>query len=117
MNCTDINTILDEHRDARLVAAERGGVDAHLSGCRDCAAAWHALAQLRAITVPRMSPALLSRVLGAVSAQARPTHGARRGALIGTALLAGAALAALGVTQLREWTSDDSAPTSELARS
>lgn len=117
MNCADVNMIMDEHRDARLAAAERGAVDAHLLGCSDCSAAWHAHTELLAIMVPAMSPALVDSALAAVSVRARPTYDARRGAIVATALLAGAALAAIGVTQLHELTRNDSAPTSTPARS
>jgi TonB family protein len=100
MNCTDIATIIDEHRDARLAHAERGAVDAHLLGCADCSAAWHAHAELLALTVPAAAPALLDRVLVAVTARARPRRRASHVALIGVALVAGAALAAITVTRL-----------------
>jgi TonB family protein len=102
MNCTDIAAIIDEHRDARLAPAERGAVDAHLLGCADCSAAWHAHAELLALTVPAAAPALLDRVLVAVAAGPRPAHGMRRTALIAVALVAGAALAAITVTRLPE---------------
>jgi TonB family protein len=117
MNCTSVNAIMDDHRSARLTPAERGGVDNHLLGCADCAAAWFAHSELLAITVPAMSPALLDRMLGAVSLRTRSTHQARRGVIVATALLAGAALAAIGITQLRELTRDDSVPTSAPAPS
>ena len=117
MNCTDVNAIMDEHRDARLTAAERSAVDAHLSCCGDCTAAWNAHTELLATTVPAMSPALLDSVLGAIRLRARPTYGARRGVIVATVLLAGAALAAIGVMQLHELTGDDSAPTSVPALS
>ncbi len=117
MHCADVNVIMDEHRDARLTAAERSAVDAHLLCCGDCTAAWHAHTELLAITVPAMSPALLDSVLAAVSLRARPAYGARRGVIVSTVLLAGAALAAIGVMQLREATRDDSATTSVPARS
>ena len=68
-------------------------------------------------TVPGMSPALLDSVLGAVSLRARPAHHARRSVFVTTALLAGAALAAIGVMQLRESTRDDSAATATPPRS
>jgi len=117
MNCADVNTIMDEHRDGRLTAAERTAVDTHLSCCADCAPAWLAHTELLAITVPAMSPALLDAVLGAVRVRTRPTYGARRGVIVATALLTGAALAAIGVTHLHDATRDESAPTAIPARS
>lgn len=117
MNCADVNAIMDEHRDTRLTAAERSTVDAHLRCCADCAAAWLANSELLAITVPAMSPALLDSVLSAVRLRARPTYGARRGVIVATALLGGAALAAIGVMRLQELTRDESTPTSVPARS
>jgi TonB family protein len=117
MNCTDVNAIMDEHRDTRLTVAERGAVDAHLLCCEDCTAAWHAHTELLAITVPAMSPALLDSVLGAIRLRAQPTYGARRGVIVASALLAGAALAAIGVMQLPELTRGDAGPVSTPTRS
>ena len=50
MNCETIASILDDHRAARLGAAERRDVDAHLHGCDRCAETWsthHLLASER----------------------------------------------------------------------
>ena len=102
MNCADVNAIMDEHRDTRLTAAERASVDTHLLGCQDCAAAWHAHAELLALTVPVAAAVLLDRVLAAVAAHPRQRRNARRGVLIGTALVVGTALAAITVTRLPE---------------
>jgi TonB family protein len=117
MNCADVNAIMDEHRDTGLTAAERRAVDTHLLGCGDCAAARLAHTELLAITVPAMSPALLDSALAAIGVHSRPTRRARRSVIVTTALLAGAALAAIGVMQLHEATRDDSAPTAIPARS
>ena len=111
MNCADIHTILDEHRDAQLNAAERRIVDAHLLGCEDCTAAWHANSEMRAIAVPTMAPAFLDSVLPTIDRHSLPTYAARRSMIIATALLAGAALAAIGVTQLRDSMRDERAST------
>jgi TonB family protein len=100
MNCTAIAAILDDHREARLAAAERHAVDTHLVDCADCAGAWHAQGALLALTVPAPAPALLDRVLAAVDAGARPPRRPRRAVLIGVALVGGAALAAVAVTRL-----------------
>ena len=117
MNCTTVNAIVDEHRGARLTAAERAAVDAHLLGCADCAAGWVAHAELLALAVPVLSPALLDSVLRAVNQRRRPTYGTRRGAIVATVLLAGAALAAIGITQLRELARDEPVSTSVPSRS
>ena len=116
MNCLGVNTILDEQRNAQLTAAERSAVSVHLLGCVDCAAGWLAHTELLGIRVPAMSPALLDFVLG-VRLQSRPTRVARRGVIAATALLAGAALAAIGVMHLRDETRHDSGPMSAPARS
>jgi len=117
MNCTDVTTIMDEHHDAMLTVAERTAVDIHLLGCADCAAAWLAHTELSAITMPTMSPALLDSVLGAVRLRTRPTHSARRGVIVSTALLAGAVFATVGVMQLQNPTLDDPATASAPALS
>ena len=99
MHCTDIATIMDEHRDARLTAAERSAVDAHLSVCADCAAAWQAQTELLALRVPPPPPTLLDDVLHATRthASAAPRR-SRAPIIIASALLAGAAVAAVTVT-------------------
>jgi TonB family protein len=102
MNCLEIAAILDGHREARLAAAERHALDLHLVDCADCAAAWHAQGVLLALTVPAPAPALLDRVLAAVDAGPQPRRHSRRVALLGAALVAGAALAAVTVTRLPE---------------
>ncbi len=99
MTCNDIAAIIDEHRAARLAAAERSAIDAHLLACADCAAAWHAQTELLAVPVPAAAPLLLDRVLAAVAARARPRRASRRVAVAGAVLVAGAALAAVTVTQ------------------
>ncbi len=117
MNCTDVNAIMDEHRDARLTAAERSAVDAHLLCCGECAAAWHAHTELLAITVPTVAPALLDRALVAVTAFRPRQRGVRRGVVMGTVLMAGAALAAITLTRLPERLAERSARLSVPARS
>jgi TonB family protein len=102
MNCTDIATTLAEHRTARLTAAERGQADRHLMTCEDCAAAWCAHAELEALPIPAVPPLLLQRIATAVSQHAAPRpRRALRPAVIGAALLAGAALAAMTTALLR----------------
>lgn len=115
MNCTAVNTIIDEHRERLLTATERKVVDAHLRDCGDCAASWFAHAELCAVTVPGMASALLDSVLGAVNRSNPPRHGARRAAVLGAVLLAGAALA-IGVVQLRGPVPDGAASGSIASR-
>ena len=100
MNCTDIAAIMDEHRDARLTTAKRRAIDIHGLTCADCAAAWHAHTELLALTVPAPAADLLNRVLSGVAAP--PTRRSRRVIVVSAALLAGAALAAVGVTKFAE---------------
>ena len=98
MNCTEVAAILDTHRSARLAAAERAGVDMHLSECDDCAAAWLAQSELLALRVPPMPTTLPQRALLASRApQSAEPRRARLPIVMGSVLLAGAALAA-GVT-------------------
>ena len=95
MSCNDIASILDTHRTARLTPAERAVVDAHLLACTDCAAAWHGHSELLALRVPAMPAALLERaLLASRSPRSAEPRRARMGLVIGSALLAGAALAA-----------------------
>jgi len=100
MNCADVSRILDEHRDARLTAAERSAVDAHLLGCADCAAAWLAHTELRTITVPAAASALADRVLVAIDTRARAQRTSHRIVMLIPVLVAGAALAAITIGRL-----------------
>ncbi len=109
MNCTDVSAILDEHRDARLTATERGAIDTHLSCCADCGAAWLAHSELLAITVPAAAPALADRVLIAIDARARTQRTSRRMVMLLPVLFGGAALAAITIGQLPGRLSDQSA--------
>lgn len=98
MSCTDVASILDTHRSARLAPAERARVDAHLAACGDCAAAWHGHTELLALPMPAMPATLLERVERVSRARGgREPRRLRLPVVIGSALLAGAALAA-GVT-------------------
>jgi len=98
MNCTEVAAILDTHRSRRLAAAERAAVDMHLSECDDCAAAWLAQSELLALRVPPMPTTLPQRALLASRApQSAEPRRARMPIVMGSVLLAGAALAA-GVT-------------------
>jgi len=98
MDCTEVAAILDTHRSRRLAAAERAAVDMHLSDCDDCAAAWLAQSELLALRVPPMPTTLPQRALLASRApQSAEPRRARMPIVMGSVLLAGAALAA-GVT-------------------
>lgn len=98
MNCTEVAAILDTHRSARLAAAERSAVDMHLLQCDDCAAAWLAQTELLALRVPPIPTTLPERALLASRApQSAEARRARMPIVMGSVLLAGAALAA-GVT-------------------
>jgi TonB family protein len=101
MSCNDVASILDTHRSARLAPAERAQVDAHLAACPDCAAAWHAQAELLALRVPAVPAAVLERALLASRAPNAPARRAHMPLIVGSALLAAAAAAAVTVTTLR----------------
>ena len=108
MSCNDIASVLDTHRAARLTPAERAKIDAHLATCTDCAAAWHAQNELLALRVPPVPSTLLERALLASRLpQSAPARRARMPLIVGGALLAGAAAAAVTMSVLR----DESAPT------
>jgi len=103
MSCNDVASILDNHHSTRLTPAERARVDEHLLACSDCAAAWRAQNDLLALRVPPMPAALLERALLASRLpQSAPTRRARLPVIIGSALLAGAATAAVTVSMMRE---------------
>ncbi len=101
MSCNDIASILDTHRSARLAGAERAGVDAHLAVCTDCTAAWDAQRELLALRVPPVPATLLERALLASRLpQSAPPRRARLAVVVGSVLLAGAALASLTIVSL-----------------
>ncbi|HXS79949.1 MAG TPA: TonB family protein [Gammaproteobacteria bacterium] len=103
MSCNDVASILDNHHSTRLTPAERARVDEHLLACSDCAAAWRAQDDLLALRVPPMPAALLERALLASRLpQSAPARRARLPVIIGSALLAGAAAAAVTVSMMRE---------------
>ena len=103
MSCNDVASVLDTHRTARLAPAERAKVDAHLAACADCWAAWHAQGELLALRVPATPAALLERALLAsrLPQSAQPRR-ARLAAVIGSAIFAGVAAAAVTMSVLRE---------------
>src|SRR6187549_1027249 len=103
MSCNDIASVLDTHRTARLAPADRAKIDAHLAACADCSAAWHAQSELLALRVPPVPSTLLERALLASRLpQSAPARRARLPVIIGSAVLAGAAAAAVTVSMLRE---------------
>ena len=67
MNCEAIDSIIDDHRVARLSAGERQRAAEHVSGCARCSAAWAADDVLRSEAIadpaPEVFPALLRRVV------------------------------------------------------
>src|SRR5688572_2148932 len=108
MSCNDIASVLDTHRATRLAPAERAKIDAHLAACADCSVAWHAQGELLALRVPPVPSTLLERALLASRLpQSAPARRARMPLVVGSALLAGAAAAAVTMSMLRE----QSAPT------
>src|SRR5688572_2334480 len=103
MSCNDIASVLDTHRAARLGPAERAEIDSHLASCADCSAAWHAHSELLALRVPPVPSTLLERALLASRLpQSAPARRARVPLIVGSALLAGAAAAAVTMSVLRE---------------
>src|SRR6186997_271650 len=106
MSCNDISSVLDTHRSERLAPAERAKIDAHLAVCADCAAAWHAHSELLALRVPPVPSTLLERALLASRLpQSAPARRARMPLVVGSALLAGAAAAAVTVVSMTRETS------------
>jgi TonB family protein len=101
MSCTDVASVLDSHRIARLAPAERAQIDAHLTTCADCTAAWHAQAELAALRVPSVPATLLERALLASRLpQSAPARRARMSIIVASVLLAGAAAAAVTIVSL-----------------
>jgi TonB family protein len=117
MSCNDIASILDTHRSARLAPAERSRVDAHLAACTDCTAAWNAQSELLALRVPPVPATLLERALLASRLpQSATPRRARLPIVIGSVLLAGAALAAVTAVTVGSWNgSDDAVPATMTA--
>ena len=113
MSCIDVASVLDSHSMTRLAPAERAEIDAHLAVCRDCAAAWHAQAELAALRVPDASATLLERALLASRLpQSAPARRARISVVVGSVVLAGMAAAAATYVSL---TRETPAPASSAA--
>lgn len=112
MNCDTVDSILDERRSARLHAAERQGVAAHLAGCARCADNWAAHEALAGEQIPEPPPELFARMLGRVDECARPQATRRRGWRIGAAAAAAVALVAVVGYSARDpgAGADDAAP-------
>ena len=103
MSCNDVASVLAGHRAALLKPAERAQIDAHVAACADCSAAWHAQNELLALRVPPLPSTLLERALLAsrLPQSAQPRR-ARLGLVIGSAIFAGVAAAAVTMSVLRE---------------
>ena len=113
MSCTTVASILDTHRSTRLAPAERAHVDEHLAACGDCAAAWHAHSELLALPVPRVPATLLERVLLASRARQAAPRRLRMPLIVGSAMLAGAALASVTFVSLLRAPVETAAPARE----
>ena len=61
MNCETIDSILDEHRTARLSPAERQEATEHVGGCARCSEAWLADDALRGEAIADPPPELFAR--------------------------------------------------------
>lgn len=97
MNCQDIADILDDGNVARLDLAQRRDIEAHLTGCADCARDWRlhgAFAALPDMPVPA-GFAGRCRALVAAAGNQTISRRARSGIVLGGVLVAFAAAAAL----------------------
>lgn len=114
MNCSDVMTVVDQHRGPQLAPAERAAIDEHLAACADCAAAWDAHAELRALPVPPLPPRLLERALSAAHASqhAQPRR-ARAPIVVAGFVLAGAAAAAVTLMSVTRTPSDSATPATD----
>ena len=113
MNCTDVTVILDDHAHARLTATERCTLDEHVSGCEPCAHAWRAQSALLALPLPATPADLIERALRGLDLRAaRVPRRVRARVVVGTVLVAGAALAAVTAVRLLERSNDQRAPAS-----
>jgi TonB family protein len=112
MSCTDVASVLDSHRMARLGPAERAQIDAHLAACADCMAAWHAQTELLALPVPPVPATLLERALLASRLpHSAPARRARTPVIVASVLLASAAAAAVTFVSLRDEPAPVASPT------
>jgi protein dithiol oxidoreductase (disulfide-forming) len=102
MNCDTIDTILDEHRTARLSQSERQAVTAHLASCARCSDSWAAHAALLGEDLGEPSPELFARVQRRAAAAAAQAVQPRRSYRTLTALAGAAAVVAV-VLVLRPW--------------
>jgi protein dithiol oxidoreductase (disulfide-forming) len=78
MNCDAIDTILDEHRTARLSQSERQAVTAHLAACARCTGSWAAHAALLGEEMGEPAPELFARVQRLAAVSPSPAAARRR---------------------------------------
>jgi len=74
MNCETIDSILDDHRVARLTGAERQRAAEHMSGCARCSGAWAADDALRGEAIADPAPEAFPTLLRRVTAAPVPTQ-------------------------------------------
>lgn len=107
MNCQELTQLLDDGDIRNLPPAKRRELDAHLSGCAECAAEWRVQERIVIAPVPRTPPGfveLCRRLVEAGVARLLP----RRVVLYSAALVLAAAAAMLA---WREW-----APVADFAK-
>jgi len=108
MNCRDINHLLDINLHNRLTRAQSEAAEQHLASCPTCREEWANWNVIAALPVPRMSAALPGRIALALhsgaTAQQNPS---RRPFVVGSLVLAGAAVAAAVAWQIAQSDRED----------
>jgi thiol:disulfide interchange protein DsbA len=97
MNCDTVDSILDDHRSARLRPGERQDLAAHLAACVRCAGASAAHDALTGEKPADPAPELFARVLGRVATARAHSQARHRDWRIGAAAVAVVALVAVVV--------------------
>lgn len=97
MNCNEISTLLDDGDIARLDSPLQRKIAAHLAACADCAMDWEIQERLRQLSDLPMPAAFAGACRAAVagSAQPVPVRRVANGYVLGAAVLAVAAAAAM----------------------
>jgi hypothetical protein len=94
MNCQDVHSVLDTHAPEDLSSAQKKDIERHFGSCEMCREAWAVYNEFVAQPIPETPRDLHRRIATALEEQAPTDAGrVRRSIIIGSVLVAGAAMA------------------------
>ena len=103
MNCQELHSVLDVHRQEDLSPAQRLDIESHFASCETCRETWAVYRELCAAPIAETPKDLRRRIAAAIDAKAsHDVRRVRRSIILGGVLVVGAAMAktlSLGVEQ------------------